>query len=152
LTGPVIGEPEIDNFETEQELPALTKARDLANSGEIEKALEILIKLAEGAGRLDYRVHFLLAVVSDQSAKVDQAISSLKRAIFLDKGFVIGHYYLGVLYQREGNNKQASRFFNNAKKLLDEMDPDELLDEADGLTPERLKEIVHGRTEEIRFS
>lgn len=128
----------------------LEQARLLANQGKIQDAFARLSALAEGQGKLDYRVHFLKAIISDQTGHVQEAIKSLKQAIFLNKVFIIGHFYLGVINQREGQTKIAARSFRNARNLVDKLSPDHLLDEAESLSAGRLKEIVEARFEEIK--
>ena len=129
----------------------LEQARRLANQGKVNDAFNRLSILAEGQGNLDYRVHFLRAIIADQAGHVQEAMKSLKQAIFLNKNFVIGHFYLGVINQREGKIKNASRSFRNARNLVDKLSPDHLLDEAEGLTAGRLREIVDARFEEIKL-
>lgn len=129
----------------------LEQARILANQGKVTEAFDRLSLLANGQGNLDYRVHFLNAIIADQGGHVQAAIKSLKQAIFLNKNFVIGHFYLGVINQREGKLKNASRSFRNARNLVEKLSPDQLLDEAEGLTAGRLREIVDARFEEIKL-
>ena len=124
-------------------------ARDLANAGKTDEALRFLEALSDNDGRLDHRVHFLRALIADHSGLVLKAIDSLKRAIFLRKEFVIGHYYLGVIFQREGDGNMAKRHFKNVIRLLGELPPKAELEEADGVTAGRLKEIVESLFEEI---
>ena len=143
------------NAARENTLPEVTleqqiaAAREMADRGRTNDALGYLESLAEGAGRLDHRVHFLMALIADHSGLILQAIESLKRAIFLSKNFVIGHYYLGVIYQREGDNAVAKRHFKNVIRLLNTMPANEELEEAEGVSAGRLKEIVESLFEEI---
>jgi chemotaxis protein methyltransferase CheR len=127
----------------------ITEARELADSGHNEDALKFLEELSENEGRLDHRVHFLMALIADHSGYVLRAIESLKRSIFLSKNFVVGHYYLGVIYQREGDESVAKRHFKNVLRLLSVLPIDEELEEAEGVTAGRLKEIVESIFEEI---
>lgn len=120
----------------------LATAREMADNGRTAEALQMLEKLAVGDLRLDYRVHFLSALIADHAGYAMRASESLKRAIFLEKNFVVGHYYLGVICQREGEENNAKRHFKNVLKLLDALPPETSLDESDGLTAGRLQEIV----------
>ncbi|MDJ0762266.1 MAG: CheR family methyltransferase [Myxococcota bacterium] len=129
----------------------LERARRQVNEGRIEETIGLLEHLALGPGKLDYRVHFLRAIVADQAGRVQESIRSLKQAIFLNKGFIIGHFYLGVIHQREGQSQASRRSFRNARNLVAKLPNDHLLDEAEGLTAGRLKEIVEARFEEIKL-
>lgn len=127
----------------------LDQARQMADSGKIPEALKVLQSHAESEGRLDHRVHFILALLADHSGDIAQAVESLKRSIFLQKNFVIGHYYLGVVYQREGDLGTARRHFKNVMRLLQMIPDSALIEESEGLNAGRLKEIVNARFEEI---
>ncbi len=135
--------------EVKREDPVLQQARELADGGQTAQALEMLKNHAGKNGRLDHRVHFILALLADHSGDVSHAVESLKRAIFLNKNFIIGHYYLGVIFQREGEPNIAKRHFKNVLRLLELVSEDELLEESEGLNAGRLKEIVAGRYQEI---
>ena len=145
--------PAMDSeLEESSETGALMEtARELADSGKTAEASAILEKLAEGELRLDHRVHFLLALIADHAGYALRAMESLRRAIFLEKDFVVGHYYLGVICQREGEIIEAGRHFKNVLRLLDETPPDLMLDAADGLTAGRLKEIVSSLSLEMEL-
>ncbi len=137
-----------DNLNITKELE---QARKRANEGEIAETYERLTALAAGPGKLDYRVHFLRSIIADQAGRLKESVMSLKQAIFLQKSFVIGHFYLGVIHQREGQYTDSARCFRNARNLAQKLPDDHVLDEAEGLTAGRLKEIVAARFEEVRF-
>jgi chemotaxis protein methyltransferase CheR len=145
ITGP-IDIHELSNVPTDT---ALEHARQLADAGYSKEALEVLETVAQKAGRLDHRVHFLRAIVVDQAGRAREAIKCLKQAIFLNKSFVLAHYYLGVIHQRDGDNHVAERYFRNVRRLLALVDDDYSLEQAAGVTVSRLKEIVTGRTKEV---
>jgi chemotaxis protein methyltransferase CheR len=127
----------------------LRSMRDLANSGKVNEALERLTVMSMSSGKLDYRVHFLRAIVGDQAGKLNEAVRSLKQSVFLNKKFVLGHFYLGVVHERQGDTKSAGRYFRNALNLLESMPLDQPLEEAEGLTVGRLLEIVEARVQEV---
>jgi chemotaxis protein methyltransferase CheR len=130
---------------------ALALARDLVNEGKIEETFEQLSILAEGAGKLEPRVHFLLSIVADQAGEVQAAMKSLRQAIFLDKNFIIGHFFLGVISQREQAYDVAARYYRNVRKLTEKLSYHEQLAEADGMTAGRLKEIAEARFKEVEL-
>ncbi len=130
---------------------AIERAREHADRGEIVEAHEQLQKLVGTGNVLDHRVYFLHAIVSDQRGRPRETIESLKKAIFLHKGFVLGHYYLGVILEREGDAGTAERYLRNARNLLLKLPEEGLLEEAEGLTSGRLLEIVEARLQEVRL-
>lgn len=129
----------------------LRSMRDLANTGKVNEAFERLTALSLATGKLDYRVHFLRAIVGDQAGKLSEAVRSLKQAIFLNKKFVLGHFYLGVVQERQGDLKSAGRYFRNVLNLLESLSLDQQLEEAEGLTVGRLLEIVESRVKEVQL-
>jgi chemotaxis protein methyltransferase CheR len=124
-------------------------ARAHADRGETSPALEILAQLATGAGDLDPRVHFLQAIVFDQDGNSERAIGCLRKALFLNREFTIAHYYLGVVCEREGDDKTAARCFRNVCRLVDRLPDDAEIGEAKGLMVGRLREIVTERINEL---
>lgn len=120
----------------------LDTARSLADSGNTAEALALLDNNADSELQLDYRTHFLSALIADHAGCVMRAMESMKRAVFLEKDFIVGHYYLGILCRREGDFSAAERYLKNALRLLDELPGEAQLDEADGLTAGSLEEIV----------
>ena len=116
-------------------------ARDCANQGRLGEALEWCEK-AIIADKMNPAHHYLLATVLQEQGQHDIAIQSLMRVLYLDPDFVLAHFALGNLHQSQGRYRQAQRHFENTLLLLRRHPPDETLPEADGLTAERLAEIV----------
>ncbi|MBW2277543.1 MAG: hypothetical protein JRF63_08635, partial [Deltaproteobacteria bacterium] len=127
----------------------LARAKTLADAADTDQAIDALNRLAQGAGGLDPRVYFLMALVSDQRSNLDHAVSSVKKAIFLDRSFVIAHYFHGVISEREGDDRTAARCFRNVAQLVEGVDGDAEVEEADGLTAGRLRAIVDERIREL---
>lgn len=134
------------NIETE-----LDNARKLMNHGKAEQAFAMLTELSSGRGELDFRLHFLRSIVADQLGLTAEATKSLKQAIFLKKNLVIAHFLLGIISQREDRIKTAKRSFRNAYNLVANADPHLLLEETDGVSAGRLKEILMARLKEIEL-
>jgi chemotaxis protein methyltransferase CheR len=128
---------------------ALCEARALADKGEVGEALRVLSGRVERDKVLDERIFFLLAILADESGRGEDAVRYLRQALFLDKGLIAGHYYLGTLCERDGDARSASRHFRNAGRLLAGLPEDRLLPEMGDMTAGRLREIVETRTREL---
>jgi chemotaxis protein methyltransferase CheR len=117
-------------------------ARALANEGKHAQALAwcdhwiLADKLAPAA-------HYLRAVVLIELGRHDAAREALRRAIFLDPGFVLAHFALGNLACRDGCSAEAARHFANVQRGLAACQPDDLLPQGDGLSAGRLALILH---------
>ena len=59
---------------------------------------------------------FLLALVLYRSGLDAEAAEELRRLLFLEGEFALGHYYLGLVAQRKGDLETAIRSFRNAMK------------------------------------
>jgi len=116
--------------------------RALANEGKLTEALaecgKAIIK-----EKLNPMLHYLQAAILQEQNRDDEAIASLKRALYLDQNLVLAHFTLGNLMLRRGNIQNTKRCFRNALSLLELMAQDEILPESDGLTAGRLREIIN---------
>ena len=129
----------------------LDDAQEHTDAGELARAEAILDRLVLGAGKLDHRVHFLRALVADQHDRTGDAIASLRQAIFLKKEFAIGHYYMGVICEREDDAKTAKRCFKNAVDIASRCSENWVLDEGGGITAKVLCEIAAERIRELEL-
>jgi chemotaxis protein methyltransferase CheR len=73
---------------------------------------------------------------------LDMAIDALKKAIYLDRAFVLAHYHLAQIYQHQGDKVMARRSRQNVQRLLEGKPREELIPEGDGLVVGRLLELL----------
>ena len=125
--------------QTSDERILLIKA--YANQGKLLDAIESC-KSAIAVDKTDPRLHYLYATILQENNELNEAVLSLKRAIFLDSNFVLSHYSLGKIYERIGNIKNANKCYANVLTILDQCSKDEILFESEGLTAGRFKEII----------
>ena len=119
-----------------------------ANQGNLSAALEWSEK-AIAADRLNPRPYYLQATVFQEKGADDAAIVSLKRAIYLDQGFVLAHFALANLTLRRGKPKEAARHLKNAAALLHAYGDDDILPGSEGMSARRLAEIITATREGI---
>ncbi|MEX2117316.1 MAG: CheR family methyltransferase [Bacteroidota bacterium] len=115
--------------------------RAYANQGKIHQALQSCER-AIAADKLNPGLHYLYATILQENNQLDEAVTSLKRAIFLDPNFVLSYYSLGKIYQRLGNVSSANKCAENVLTILNTCRPEEILFESEGLTAERFREII----------
>ncbi|MFH0812576.1 MAG: CheR family methyltransferase [Pseudomonadota bacterium] len=118
-------------------------ARVYADQGNLTDAL----KWCEEAiltDRLNVGLYYLRAIILQEQGLEKEAITSLKRALYLDQNFVVAHFSLGTLAQQQGKLNQADKYFTNALSLLRSYEQEEILPESEGITAGRLKEIISG--------
>jgi chemotaxis protein methyltransferase CheR len=112
-----------------------------ADGGAWEAALEGCEQLL-GKENLNPAVHFYHALILEHMARHSEAEQSLRRAIYLDRRFVLAHYYLGLLLQSRGDPRQAERSFKNTLDLLLPGCDADIFADADGITAAELRKLA----------
>jgi chemotaxis protein methyltransferase CheR len=108
-------------------------------------------RLAEAVGRceqalavnpLDPALHYQLAVLAIEQGAEENAIRSLRNALFLDPDFVMAYVTWGELAERAGRRDEAAKHFANAVRLLRAHPPQESVKASAGLTVSDLLETL----------
>ena len=116
-------------------------ARALANQGQLAEAIKWCEK-AIGNNKLDSAFYYLLATIQQECGQIDEAVTALKRALYLEPELVLAHFALGNLARSQGKTREANRHFANTLALLDKYQPGNILPDSEGLTAQRLREII----------
>jgi chemotaxis protein methyltransferase CheR len=116
-------------------------AKSYANQKKFSHA-EDWCKKAIVQEKTNQNYYYLLSSILQEENKIEDAIISLKKAIYLDENFVLSYFSLGNLYLKQGKKKDAEKQFKNALSILDTVKKDEVLQESDGITAGRLEEII----------
>jgi chemotaxis protein methyltransferase CheR len=103
-------------------LDTLEQARAAARAGHFEQA-EAFARLA--AAELSPDAYLLLAMVSEERGDVQEALASVRKALYLEPQLAIGHAMLVALYGQLGQADEAERARRNALRALEGLD-DEL--------------------------
>jgi chemotaxis protein methyltransferase CheR len=119
----------------------LGDVRRCADQGDWESAARLCEQLLK-KDKLNAAVHFYHALILGQMRKQGEAEKSLRRAIYLDRQFVLGHYYLGLFLQSQGDSRQAARSFENTLELLRSRRDADVLADADGITVAELTKLA----------
>lgn len=114
---------------------------DLADQGRWSEALAACDGLI-AANALDAHAHFYRALVLEQQGDLDGCETSLRRAIYLDRHFVLPHYHLGLFLSRRDDLAGANRSFRNVLALLKQLPDAHALEHGDAITVGQLREIV----------
>jgi Tfp pilus assembly protein PilF len=73
--------------------------------------------------RLHPQIHYLRALVLLHTDNVDQALASLRQAVYCDPTFALAHYSLAELYQDRGERKEAARHLRLAQAAIVGLEP-----------------------------
>lgn len=82
--------------------------------------------------------YYLLALICQAEQKDELAVEALRKAIFLDRSFVMGHFGLGQLYKKLNRTSSARRHFMQVKQLLFTMSRTDVVLHSDGQTVGRI--------------
>ena len=129
--------------------PTLADVRRHADQGDWLKAVQCCEELLRQDG-LNARAHFCHALVLEQTARHTEAERSLRRAIYLDRKFVLPHYYLALLLQSHGDPRRAMRSFDNTLDLLRSCPDSDVVPDADGITVAELKKLAQTHLDILR--
>jgi chemotaxis protein methyltransferase CheR len=116
-------------------------ARSLANLGRLSEA-GYWAKKAIDADKLIPMYRYIYATILQEQGLLEEAKAEFQGAIYLDPTFIMAHFSLGALFKRLNRSEQSQRFFSNAFALLQNMPQEQVLQESDGITAGRLKEII----------
>jgi chemotaxis protein methyltransferase CheR len=119
----------------------LLLARIYANQGNLTAAITWCEK-AIASDKMTACAHYLRATILQEQDLPGEAICSLRRAVYLDPQFTLGHFALGSLALRQGDLKESEKHFENVLLLLASCGPEETVPESEGLSARRLREIV----------
>ncbi len=121
--------------------PPLDQLRNLADQGRWDDALNACDQMLKHEA-LDWRVHYLRALILDQVGDGEGCESGLRRAIYLERRAVMPHYHLGLFLQRKDDADGARRSFRNVLTLLQDQGEDAVVDEGETLTAGQMRETV----------
>lgn len=119
----------------------LTRIRERADLGDLEGALraaEAALKAAPDNPVLRYYE----GVLSKGLERPDAAEAALRKALYLDGGFVMAHLQLGLLRLERGDLAAGRRSLATAARLSGTFPADAPLPEGAGMTAQELREIA----------
>lgn len=120
---------------------AFLLARAQANLGELDEALDHALNAVE-TDKLCPEYHYLLAMIQLEKDAQEEAGRSLRRVVYLDERHLMALFSLGHLALRQQKFKTAKKYFENTLQLLQSFNDDVLLQEGEGITAGRLRELI----------
>jgi chemotaxis protein methyltransferase CheR len=119
----------------------LLLARVYANQGKLTTALACCEK-AIASDKMSASAYYLRATILQEQDSPQEAIESLRRAVYVDPRFTLGYFTLGNLALQHGKRKESEKHFENALLLLAGYGPEETVPESEGLSAGRLREMI----------
>jgi len=117
------------------------EAATLAGLGDLEEA-ELRVRLALDLDPLLPIAHHVHGLILDERGDPQGALGALRRCTYLDPRSAIGHLALAGLHGRLGGSHRALRELEVVRELVAGRPADELVPGGDGLTVDRVLELV----------
>ena len=119
--------------------PLLIKS--CANLGELDEALEYCSKWLE-VNRFNAECYFLKANVLVEKRLISEAIVTLRQGLYLDPDHLMSHVMMVHLIRSSENSVSLNLHLKNVKRILNGLDDNVVLKEAEGLTVGRILEMI----------
>lgn len=97
---------------------------------------------AIGSDKLMLEAYYTLSLVCQHQGRLADAVGAMKKVVYIDHTYVLGHFGLADLYHADGRLPQAQKSLDNALRLLEGHPPDELVAGSGGITVGRLRETI----------
>jgi chemotaxis protein methyltransferase CheR len=133
--------PLIVKLPAEPDMSDMDALVQLADCGDWQAAAEQCQHMLT-LDRLNAEIHFYQALIFENLAQGDEAESSLRQALYLDRNFALAHYHLGLALKRDGKMPASRRSFGNVLSALTGVPDDAELRAGRGITAVRLNELA----------
>ncbi|MFZ6031119.1 MAG: CheR family methyltransferase [Chloroflexota bacterium] len=111
---------------------------NLGNWAEAERYCQQAIE----KDRLCLEAYYTLALICQHGNRTLQALEMMKKVVYLDRTYVLGHYGLANLYYENGQLPQAQKSLDNALRLLQGKPDDQMVPGSSDVTVGRLREAI----------
>lgn len=119
----------------------IKQAMELANIGKLKEAANLCEENFKSDPMNKYS-YFIYGLTLMELNRIPEAESALRKAIFLDKDFVPGHFQLGLLLLRKNQYKAGLKNLKNALTIAETKQPSAVVDGSPDLNYQRLAEIL----------
>jgi chemotaxis protein methyltransferase CheR len=118
----------------------LLRAALLTNCGRMEEAEEACLRILSSDDMVA-GAHYLLALCREHAGDRKIAAEHDRTAAYLDSGFAMPAFHLGLMARRSGDKEAARRHFERALSLLAREDPARILLFGGGFRREALSRL-----------
>jgi chemotaxis protein methyltransferase CheR len=129
------------------ELPAITAPAAIRAVWNAQGPLKALALCSTALEQQEpaLELHYLHGLLLWELRRHPDAISALRRVLYLDRSHALAHFGLASIYESIGDYQAAQRSFLNTAIACDKLAPDSLLPFGDGLRAEGLRSAAeHG--------
>lgn len=94
--------------------------------------------------KLALDAYYILSLVLQHQGRLADSIEAMKKVVYLDRNYILGHFGLANLYHESGLMPQAQKSLENALRLLQARPEQEVVAGSQGIVVSRLREaIIH---------
>jgi chemotaxis protein methyltransferase CheR len=122
------------------------EATALANLGKLDKAADLCHQSLE-IDSTNINTHFILAMVLVELNRMKEAELELRKTLFLDHQFVMGHFQLGLLLIKNKQRDLGLKCLENALSIVKNFDPSKQVNESSLINYGNLAEILEHEIE-----
>lgn len=115
--------------------------RAYANLGDWRNA-EYWCAQAVALDKLAGDAYYTLSLIYQHQGRLDEAITMMKKVVYLDRNHILGHFGLADLYRDKRLWGQAQKSLDNARRLLNGHADDDLIPGSGGITVSSLRETI----------
>ncbi len=116
-------------------------ARVHANMGNLQLAFSWCDNAIE-SDKMNPGLHYFQAILLQEQKHYEEAIISLRCAIYLDPRFILAHLAMGSLLSTVGKSKESYKSYRNAMQCLKALPAGAVVPESDGTTAEHLMKYL----------
>jgi chemotaxis protein methyltransferase CheR len=122
------------------------EATAFANLGKLDKAADLCYQsLAVDSASID--THFTLAMILIELNRTKEAEVELRKTLFLDHQFVMGHFQLGLLLIKNKQHELGLKCLQNALSIVKNNNPDQSIKGSPHINYRNLTEILEHEIE-----
>ncbi|MDB4899336.1 MAG: methyltransferase, CheR-type, partial [Gemmatimonadetes bacterium] len=118
--------------------------RAVANQGLLREADDLCAQALDQQ-RLSAELHYLHATLLSAAGQYRESANAARRALYLDRAFVMAHMQMGDALARLGEPARARRAFESVLAALATLPDDAVVTAADGVPASRLRQIAELR-------
>ena len=121
-------------------------ARTYANLGDYVEAVTWCDR-SIAANKLKPFSYYLRAGILQEDGRIEEAVTSIRQALYLDPDYAMAHFVMGNLALLRGKREKSSRHFAHASRLAKAHPEDAVLPQSEDITAGRLMRIIDSITE-----
>jgi len=118
-----------------------------ADMGEWKNAEE-WCKKTIARSKLNRAAHYILALVYQHQGQIDEAIAEMKKVVYIDANYILGHVALADLYRLQKQMPQALKALDNARRFLSQGALEDVVPDSGGITKRVLLDLTTHRQQQ----